>query len=123
MASVSKLSRHQARMGYFFITPTIVLFVIFTIIPVIMALYLSFTNYDIVSKNDFVGLVNYKRLVDDPTFWTTLKNVLFYSVLYIPLNIAISLSMAVLFMRKRFGVKLFRTAGYLPTLTSGVAAA
>lgn len=123
MASVSKLSRHQARMGYFFITPTIFLFVIFTVIPVIMALYLSFTNYDIVSKNDWVGLVNYKRLVDDPTFWITLKNVLFYSVLYIPLNIAISLSMAVLFMRKRIGVKLFRTAGYLPTLTSGVAAA
>ncbi|MDQ0917257.1 multiple sugar transport system permease protein [Paenibacillus sp. V4I5] len=123
MASITKLGRHQARMGYLFITPTILLFIIFTIIPVIMAFYLSFTNYDIVSKNDFVGLDNYKRLVEDNIFWTTLKNVLFYSVLYIPLNIAISLSMALLFMRSHFGVKLFRTAGYLPTLTSGVAAA
>ncbi|MGO4371705.1 carbohydrate ABC transporter permease [Paenibacillus sp. MCAF20] len=88
-----------------------------------MALYLSFTNYDVISKKDWVGLDNYKRLIDDTLLWTTFKNVLIYSVIFVPLNIIISLSLAMLMNRAWRGVKLFRTLNYLPTLTSAVAAA
>ncbi|SFT20820.1 carbohydrate ABC transporter permease [Paenibacillus sp. BC26] len=123
MASIGKLNRHQARTAYLFITPTMLLFLAFTVIPVVMALYLSFTNYDVVSRMDFVGIDNYKRLVDDVLFWQTFKNVCYYAVIFIPLNILISLLLALLLNFKRFGVKLFRTMNYLPTLTSAVAAA
>lgn len=123
MAALGKLNRHQARTAYLFITPTILLFIAFTIIPVAMALYLSFTNYDVVSRMDFVKLDNYKRLLQDDLFWTTFKNVLFYAVIFIPLNIILSLLLAMLLNFKRFGVNLFRTMNYLPTLTSAVAAA
>ncbi|MBB3112692.1 multiple sugar transport system permease protein [Paenibacillus phyllosphaerae] len=123
MSSMGKLNKHQARTAYLFITPTMLLFAAFTIIPVIMALYLSFTNYDVVSRMDFVKFDNYKRLLQDDLFWTTFKNVAFYSVIFIPLNILISLLLAMLLNFRRFGVKLFRTMNYLPTLTSAVAAA
>lgn len=123
MADLGKLNRHQARTAYLFITPTMLLFIAFTIIPVAMALYLSFTNYDVVSRMDFVKLDNYKRLLQDDLFWTTFKNVLFYAVIFIPLNIILSLLLAMLLNFKRFGVNLFRTMNYLPTLTSAVAAA
>ncbi|WP_337100381.1 carbohydrate ABC transporter permease [Paenibacillus sp. YIM B09110] len=123
MASMKKLERHQARTAYLFITPTMLLFIVFTVIPVFMALYLSFTNYDVISKKDWVGLDNYKRLIDDTLLWTTFKNVLIYSVIFVPLNIMISLSLAMLMNRAWRGVKLFRTLNYLPTLTSAVAAA
>jgi ABC-type sugar transport systems, permease components len=123
MSSMGKLNQHQARMAYLFITPTMLLFIAFTIIPVVMALYLSFTNYDVVSRMEFVKFDNYKKMLEDDLYWTTFKNVFFYAVVFVPLNIIISLLLAMLLNFKRFGVKLFRTMNYLPTLTSSVAAA
>ncbi|GLX66084.1 carbohydrate ABC transporter permease [Paenibacillus glycanilyticus] len=122
MSSMGKLNQHQARMAYLFITPTMLLFFAFTVIPVVMALYLSFTNYDVVSRMEFVKLDNYKKLLEDDLFWLSFKNVFFYSVIFVPLNIIISLLLAMLLNFKRFGVRLFRTFNYLPTLTSAVAA-
>ncbi|WP_231891422.1 carbohydrate ABC transporter permease [Paenibacillus swuensis] len=118
-----KLHKHQARMGYLFITPTMLLFLAFTIVPVVMAMYLSFTNYDVVSRRDWVGLDNYRRLFQDSLYWQTFRNVIFYSVIFVPLNILISLLIALLLNFNKPGVKLFRTMNYLPTLTSAVAAA
>ncbi len=123
MASKGRLNGHQEKMAYIFITPTMLLFAVFTIIPVVMALYLSFTNYDILSRMDWVALDNYKRLFKDSLYWTTFVNVIYYSVIFIPLNILLSLGLAMLMNYKRFGVRLFRTFNYLPTLTSAVAAA
>jgi multiple sugar transport system permease protein len=123
MSSRNRIGAHQARMGYLFISPTLLLFIVFTIIPVIMALYLSFTNYDVVSRNDWIGLANYKRILDDAILWISFKNILYYAILFIPLNVVCSLGLALLFYRSRLGFKFFRTAGYMPTLTSGVAAA
>jgi multiple sugar transport system permease protein len=99
------------------------LFTVFTVIPVVMALYLSFTDYDVLNRMNWIGLANYERLIHDDLLWRTFRNVLYYAVLFIPLNIAISLAIALLLNRAGLGVKLFRTAAYLPTLTSAVAAA
>ncbi|MFC5653527.1 carbohydrate ABC transporter permease [Paenibacillus solisilvae] len=123
MATVRKIERHQARTAYLFITPTVLLFAVFTVIPVIMALYLSFTNYDVLNKNDWIGLENYRGLIHDALLWTTFKNVFLYAVIFVPLNILISLLLAILLNRAWRGVKVFRTLNYLPTLTSSVAAA
>jgi multiple sugar transport system permease protein len=119
----SKLNGHQARMGYLFITPTILLFAVFTVIPVVMAFYLSFTNYDVLSRMDWVGLDNYRKLIADDLLWQTFRNVLYYTVIFVPLNILTSLLVALLLNRASKGVKVFRTLNYLPTLTSAVAAA
>lgn len=110
-------------MAYVFIAPALILFAVFTIIPVVMAMYLSFTNYDVLSQMDWVALDNYRRLFQDSLYWTTFKNVIFYSVIFVPLNILISLGMAMLMNFKLPGIRLFRTLNYMPTLTSAVAAA
>lgn len=123
MASVNKLTRHQSRTAYLFITPTMLLFLVFTVIPVGMAFYLSFTNYDVLSRMKWVNLDNYERLWDDVLYWTTFKNVAYYTVIFVPLNVLLSLGLAMLFNFRRIGVRLFRTMGYMPTLTSAVAAA
>jgi multiple sugar transport system permease protein len=117
------LGRHQSNVAFVFITPTILLFAVFTLIPIVMSLYFSFTNYDVLSRIEFIGLDNYKRMLDDHVLWVTFKNVFIFTVIYVPLNLAIALSLALLLNRKRRGVGLFRTMYYIPTLTSGVAAA
>ncbi|GIO10547.1 sugar ABC transporter permease [Cohnella xylanilytica] len=123
MASYGKLTRHQSRTAYLFITPTMLLFLVFTVVPVAMAFYLSFTNYDVLSRMKWVGLDNYGRLYGDALYWRTFRNVAYYTVIFVPLNILFSLGLAMLFNFRRFGVRLFRTMGYMPTLTSAVAAA
>ncbi|WP_020619398.1 carbohydrate ABC transporter permease [Paenibacillus daejeonensis] len=123
MSAINKLERHQARTAYLFIAPTMLLFIIFMVIPVVMALYLSFTNYDVLSRMDWVGWDNYRRLLDDSLLWLTFRNVLLYAVIFVPLNIMVSFGLGLLVNHAWRGVKLFRTLYYLPTLTSAVAAA
>jgi len=118
-----KLGRYQAIMGYLFIAPSVVLYIIFTGIPIISAFYLSFTNYDVLSTAKWVGLKNYKKLLDDEIFITSLLNILFYVVMYVPLMVVCSLLIALLLNRKLPGTNLFRTIYYIPGLTSSIAAA
>ncbi|HEY0827359.1 MAG TPA: sugar ABC transporter permease [Bacilli bacterium] len=110
-------------MAFVFITPTMLLFAVFTLIPIVMSLYFSFTNYDVLSRIEFIGLDNYKRMLNDHVLWVTFRNVFIYTLIYVPFNLAISLSLALLLNRPRRGVGVFRTLYYIPTLTSGVAAA
>lgn len=123
MLRTRRLHGHQSRMAYLFIAPTVLLFAVFTVVPVFMAFYLSFTNYDVLSRMDWIGLDNYRKLLSDNLLWQTFRNVLFYTLVFVPLNILISLLIALLLNKARMGVKLFRTLNYLPTLTSAVAAA
>jgi len=109
-------------MGYIFIAPTLILFAVFTLLPIGMALFLSFTNYDVISQWDWVGFRNYEWLKWDAIFWKTFGNVIRFSVMFVPSNIVLSLATALLLSRKRRGVKFFRTCYYLPTVTSAVAA-
>jgi len=117
-----KLGYYQAIMGYLFIAPSVVLFIIFTGIPIINAFYLSFTNYDVLSTAEWVGLRNYKKLLGDEIFLTSLKNILFYVAMYVPLMIICSLVIALALNRKLPGTNLFRTVYYIPGLTSSIAA-
>src|SRR5690554_3355433 len=96
MTSFGKLQRHQARTAYLFITPTMFLFIVFSVIPVIMAFYLSFTNYDVLSRMEWVGWDNYRRLWEDSLYWMTFRNVGYYALLFVPLNLAISVGLALL---------------------------
>ena len=108
--------------GYLFVSPAILFFLLFNLLPVLLAFYLSFTNYDVLSRRDWVGLSNFVRLVEDEIFRTTIINILFFVVLYVPAMIFISISFAILLNSKLAGMKLYRTIYYIPGLTSGVAA-
>jgi multiple sugar transport system permease protein len=110
--------------GFLFIGPWIIGFVLFEAGPVLAAMYLSLTNYDLLTTADFVGLRNYQRMFgQDPLFWLTLKTTAIYSVASVGLHIVFGLCLALLLNQNVRGIALYRTVYYLPAVISGVAVA
>lgn len=122
-ASRSQFGRYQAMMAYLFVSPAMILFLIFVLLPMVIALVLSFSSYDVLTPIQWVGLNNYERLMRDNLFFVSLRNVFSYVVLYVPFMIILSLTLAVALNRKRPGMKFFRTLFYIPVISSPVAAA
>lgn len=113
----------QNVMGRIFTAPPVLLFFVFTFLPIIMAVVISFTNYDIVNAPKFAGLANYRKMVQDEFFWIALKNTCVYTLLYVPGGLVLSLGAALYLNVNRKFAGLFRTLFYLPVLSSTVATA
>ena len=115
--------------GYVFLAPALILIGLFFLLPILAALVLSLTDFDIYavasSRNArFVGLANYTRLFRSPDFWTALKNTLYFALVGGPLTIALSLGAALLLNNKLVRFKsFFRTAFFTPFVTTLVAVA
>ena len=137
MARVSRsLGWREAAAGYLFIVPWLLGFVVFTFGPMIASLYFSFTEYDIVSAPKWVGFNNYARAfggvwayiqtgdvrqLKDPIFWNSLQVTLYFAALSLPLNLLCSFCLAILLNQKLFGLRIWRTIYFLPSIISGVA--
>jgi multiple sugar transport system permease protein len=117
------IERRQAIAGYVFVAPAMVIFFIFTLLPVAIAAYLSFTNYDVFTKLDWIGTANYEDVFQDELFWRALWNTTTYTVWSIPLSMAIGLGLALLLNQKLRGLGVYRTVYYVPVVTSMVAVA
>ncbi|WP_448073834.1 carbohydrate ABC transporter permease [Georgenia yuyongxinii] len=104
-----------------FISPWIVGFLVFTAWPVIYSAYLSFTDYDVINDPSFVGLDNYRQLLEDPKIRLSLWNTFVYTVVQVPLLVLISLALAMLLDKAGRAAGFFRTAFYLPNMTPLVA--
>lgn len=118
---ISKLARQEERQGYLFILPWLIGLFGITLFPMLFSLYASFTNYDVTSRMDFIGLDNYRRMfTDDPLFWRALSNTLYYVVWMVPLTTIGSILLALLLNEKVVGMRFFRTIYYLPAVLSGV---
>jgi multiple sugar transport system permease protein len=115
--------RRQAVAAYLFISPAMAIFFVFTLLPVGIALYLSFTDYDVFTRLNWIGIANYLDVFDDELFWQALWNTLAYTVWSIPLSMAIGLGLALLLNQKLRGLGLYRTVYYVPVVTSMVAVA
>lgn len=113
--------RGETRAAYAFLSPWIIGFIVFTAGPMLASLVISFTDYDILSSPGFVGLDNYRELFSDPDIVRSLGNTVFYTVLHVPLAMAISLALALLLVRLARGSGFFRTIIYLPVMTPPVA--
>lgn len=119
----SKLQRMQRVYGYAFLTPTVIFFLIFTVVPLILAFYLAFTNFNLVDDFSWAGWKNFQLAFKDKYFMNSLLNVFIYVVMSVPLGIVCSLLVANLVNSKTKGSKVFRVLYYLPAVTSGVATA
>lgn len=93
--SAAIVRRNRAH-AYLFLAPNFIGFFIFTLIPVIMALAYSFTNYDGNLKMDFIGIDNYIRMFNDSSFRISLINTLVYTIGTVPFIIILSLLVSVL---------------------------
>ena len=120
---IGGLDRKQQRAAYLFIAVPVGLLILFTLAPVVYAIFTSFTNYDIINPSKWVGLSNYTKMWKDPFFRLALKNTLVYTALYIPPGLLLALGTALLLNRKRHFVSTFRVFFYLPVVASTVASA
>ena len=115
--------------GWWFVAPAVAVIGLFFFVPVVAALTLSLTDFDIYALADlrnlrFVGLSNYRELLVNPLFWQALGNTLYFVVLGVPLSIAASLGAALLLEAKVARFKaFFRTALFAPVVTTLVAMA
>jgi multiple sugar transport system permease protein len=115
--------------AWLFVAPALAAIAVFFAVPVVAALAMSFTDFDIYALADvgnlrFVGLDNYVRLVQTPLFWQALFNTLYFVVIGVPLSIAASLGAALLLHSKLARFKAFyRTALFAPVVTTLVAVA
>ena len=103
--------------GYFFIGPWLICFFVFTLFPVCMSLYYSFTDFDILSAPRFIGLENYRYLLfQDRKFWQSVKVTLLYAFVSIPLRLVFAFFVANLLAKTHRGQGIYRTLFYLPSI-------
>lgn len=113
-----------------FLIPSLIGFAIFYFAPMVISVFISLTDWNGLDRlfaegfvrQHFIGLTNYKDILASPEFWKVLKNTFTYIILYIPLMLIVSISVAGLLSQKRRGVGAFRVIYYIPVLTSWVAA-
>lgn len=105
------------------LAPTLIGLLFGALGSVVATVALSFTNWDLLTPPSWAGVANYVSLVTDSKVLLSLTNTLKFSALYVPGVVVISLLVAVLMNRKLRGLSLFRTAYFLPAVTSAVATA
>lgn len=113
----------QQNIAYLFILVPVSLLLIFGIFPILMALYFSFTDYNIIEPANWIGFANFHKIFQDEFFFVSLRNTLVYTFLYVPLGLIVALGTAILLNKKVKVTNLFRTFFYLPVLCSTVATA
>lgn len=107
---------------YLFLLPGCVILGAFIFYPMLQAIWLSFTDYNMVSDPEFVKFDNYEKLFQDELFWKTLKNTFIYLIGVVPALVIIPIFLAVLVNQKLKGIGFFRSAYYIPVVTSLVVA-
>ncbi|MBT2234548.1 carbohydrate ABC transporter permease [Nonomuraea sp. NEAU-A123] len=108
--------------GWSFAGPASLIILGFSLIPMVWALALSFTDSDLQSPGQNVGLANYRALVADPVFFQALRNTGLLVVLYIPASLIAGLLVAVLLNRKVRGIGFYRTCFLVPYIASATSA-
>ena len=110
----------QRLLGYGYLTPYLIGLVVFTAVPFLTSLYLSFTKYDLMNTPTWTGLSNYERLFTrDRTFTKSLNVTLIYVFLTVPLKLAFALFIAAILNYRLKFINLFRTAFYVPSILGG----
>ena len=126
------LRKGEGSFGWLFISPAVIILVLFVVLPIFLALYISFTNWSgltppLASSVKLVGLTNYRTLLTQPglyqaTFAESIRNVFYYVIFTVPLQTVLALGLAVLINNKFLkGRGFFRSAYYLPSVTSSIA--
>lgn len=114
------LARKQAAFGIAIIVPTLAILAVFRFLPMVQALYLSLTAYDLVHPPRFVGLANFVNLVQDPLFLKSARVSLTYVLFSVVPVLPLSLGLAVLFNRSVFIKNLLRSAIFMPVVMPAV---
>lgn len=113
---------HESALAYLFLLPTLAGLLFFTLGPVIAGFLVSFTNWNILLPPQWVGIGNYKALVEQDLPRKVLWNTIYYTLINVPLNMVVALGVALLLNQKLRWVSIYRAAYFLPVVSSTVAA-
>jgi multiple sugar transport system permease protein len=115
--------RRQDAAGYLFLSPWLLGLLGITAIPMLISLYLSFTDYSplgSLSDANWIGLANYRRMfTTDPSYWHAVRVTVEFALIAVPLKLAAALAVALLLNRTFRGIAWFRGLFYLPSLLGG----
>ncbi|QJU17913.1 sugar ABC transporter permease [Blautia pseudococcoides] len=116
------MKKREARNFYIYTAPWLIGFLVLTLYPILYSFYLMFTNMNLTGIGEFVGLDNWKyAFTDDTLFRRAFLNTLKYVFMFVPCSIILAFFVALLLSKKVKGLGFFRTAFYIPYITSGVA--
>jgi multiple sugar transport system permease protein len=119
--SGGKAMKSEARIAYLFAMPWILGFLTFLLYPVMASFFYSFTDFSVLRPPRFIGLENYKEMVQDEVFWMTIRNTFTYVVAAVPLSATVAIILAMLLNTKVKGLAFYRTLFYVPSLVPMVA--
>jgi multiple sugar transport system permease protein len=118
---MSKRVRNTVQ-GYLFISPVVVGLLVFTIGPMLISLYLSFTNFPLLRAPEWIGLRNYiVMFTEEKLFWQAIKVTALYSVTSVPLGMLGGFLLAMLLNQRVKGIAFFRTSFYMPSIVPAIA--
>ena len=120
---MTKRERREAIEGYLFLLPWFIGFIVFTAGPMIASLVLSFTKWGLVDTPVFIGIENYRKMINDPLVWHSLAVTARYTLLTVPIRLVVSLGVALILVRPIPGVYAYRGIFYLPNILGGVVTA
>ncbi|MGH3730057.1 MAG: carbohydrate ABC transporter permease [Micromonosporaceae bacterium] len=113
----------EARAGYLFVLPMLLLFIVFRFAPTVESAFFSFTEFYPGGVPTLVGLDNYTRLLEDPTFWDSLQVTVVFALILVPLTVGMALGTALGLHHVIFWRGFFRGVYFLPYVTSLILAA
>ena len=113
----------EARWAWLFLAPTIIGLAVLSAGPILAALGISLTKWDMLTAPQVVGLDNYVTLLGDDRFLKALRNTTFYTVVSVPLGLVLALGLATALNQQIRGIAWIRTAYFLPLVTSATAVA
>ena len=114
---------HEGRWALLFLAPTLLGLAVLSAGPILATLAISLTKWDLLTAPQFVGLDNFAALVSDDRFLKAIRNTIFYTVVSVPLGMAIALGLAMALNQTIRGIAFIRTAYFLPVVTSTIAIA
>jgi multiple sugar transport system permease protein len=109
--------------GWAFALPAVVLVVVFGVVPIVWSALMSFQRNNLLAPPEWIGLDNYRAFARDPLFKTSMVHALVYTVIFVPASIAGALFAAIALNRRIRGIKLYRTAVFVPVVVSSIATA
>jgi multiple sugar transport system permease protein len=107
--------------GYIFIAPFMLGFLLWFLIPALTSVWMAFQNWNMINPPKFIGLDNFKKIATDKLFWQSLKVTTVYTAVSVPLSLVVAFLLALLMNVKVRGIAVFRTLYYLPGIVPAVA--
>jgi multiple sugar transport system permease protein len=114
--ALTRGERHNLWVGLLFISPWLFGFFALLVYPIIYSFGLSFTSYSGLGEPTWIGLENYQRMLQDPLFWKSALNTLYYTALAVPIGVVVAIVLALAMNSRVREVAVYRAALYLPSV-------